>query len=89
MEKQTKERAMHRARIIAGQVRGLEDCIKREKYCIDIIHQSLAIREALSSLENLMLENHVKTHVAEQIRAGKKEKAAKEIVSVYRLAKRK
>ena len=63
--------------------------IEEEKYCIDIIHQSLAIKEALSGVEDLILKNHLSTHVIEQIKSGKELKAIKEILSVYKLSKKK
>ncbi len=59
------------------------------KYCINIIHQSLAIKEALSSLEDFILENHLSTHVIQQMKSGKSQKAIEEILSIYRLSKRK
>lgn len=63
--------------------------VGREKYCVDIIHQSSAVKEALSSVEDLILENHLKTHVVRQIKLGKKAKATKEILEIYKSAKRK
>ncbi len=84
-----KERAVRRLKIIQGQVRGLEEMVRAGKYCIDIIHQSLAIKKALSSLEDLILENHLATHAAEQIKSGRRDKAVKEIITIYKLSKRK
>ena len=63
--------------------------VEEEKYCIDIINQSLAVKEALSGVEDLILENHLSTHVIEQIKSGKEAKATKEILSVYKLSKKK
>ena len=63
--------------------------VEDEKYCIDVITQAQATKEALSSVENLMLENHLSTHVIEQMMMGKKSKAIQEILSVYKLAKKK
>lgn len=58
-------------------------------YCIRIIHQSLAIKAALSSLEDFILRNHLSTHVVEQMKSGRQRKAAKEILTIYKLSKRK
>lgn len=63
--------------------------VARGDYCIDVITQSLAAKEALSSFENEMLKNHLETHVAEQIKSGQTQKAVKEILSVYKYSKRK
>lgn len=89
MKKTIQKRALHRLKIIEGQVRGLIKMISEEKYCIDIITQSLAAKEALSGVEDLILENHLSTHVVEQIKSGKQSRATKEILAVYRLSKKK
>ena len=89
MKKDIKKRALHRLKILEGQVRGLQRMVGEEEYCIDILNQSLAVREALSSIEDLILENHLSTHVIEQIGSGNKAKAVKEILAIYKLSKRK
>ncbi|MEK7611141.1 MAG: metal-sensitive transcriptional regulator [Patescibacteria group bacterium] len=83
-----KKRSLRRLKIICGQVHGLERMIENECYCIDLINQSLAIREALLSLEKLIMENHLATHVVEQIKAGQSKKAVKEVLSIYKFANR-
>lgn len=89
MRKNIKKRAVRRLKIIEGQVRGLQKMIDNEEYCISIINQSLAIKQALSGVEDLILENHLSTHVIEQIKSGKESKATKEILHIYKLSKRK
>lgn len=84
-----RHKAARRLRIIEGQIRGLQKMVREDKYCIDIIHQSQAAKEALSSLEDLLLQNHLSTHVIEQMKAGKESKAVNEILSVFKTAKRK
>ena len=89
MRQDIKRKAIRRLKIIEGQVRGFQRMVEEEKYCIDIINQSLAIKEALSSIEDLLLENHLSTHVVEQMKSGKEAKAIKEILSVYKMSKKK
>lgn len=48
-----------------GQLEGLEKMLEGEEYCMDIMVQSLAIQKALASLNKLVLENHLRTHVQE------------------------
>lgn len=88
MKQQTKKQAIRRLRIMGGQIKGLEKMIDEEKYCIDLITQSLAVKKALSSFEDLILENHLSTHVVEQMSSGDKEKAIKEILNIYKLSKK-
>ena len=89
MEANLKKKAIRRLKIAAGQIKGLERLVSEDKYCIDVINQSFAIKNALSSFEDLMLENHLKTHAMHQIRHGKSSQVAKEILAVYKLSKKK
>ena len=89
MEKTIKKRAIRRLKIVEGQIRGLQNMVANNKYCVDVITQSLAIKEALAGVEELILENHLNTHVAEQMRSGKKNKAVREILKIYKLSKKK
>ncbi|MEO7025662.1 MAG: metal-sensitive transcriptional regulator [Leifsonia sp.] len=83
-----KKRAMHRTRILEGQLRGLEKAIENEEYCIDIITQSLAIQKSLGSLNKLLVENHLKTHVSEMFEEGgsQRDDAIVELLKVYELS---
>ena len=83
-----KKRALHRTRILEGQLRGLEKMIENEDYCIDLITQSLAIQKSLGSLNKLLVENHLKTHVTEMFQAGGDEQASAiaELLKVYELS---
>ena len=89
MKQDTKKKATRRIKIAQGQLKGLLQMIEDEKYCVDIITQSSAIKEALSGVEHLILENHLSTHVIEQMKSGKEKKAVEEILKVYKLAQRK
>lgn len=89
MRHSIKHKALRRLKIVEGQVRGLQRMVEEETYCVDIINQSLAIQQALSGVEALILENHLSTHVIEQIKAGDDKKSTQEIVEIYKLAKRK
>ncbi|MBI4079887.1 metal-sensitive transcriptional regulator [Candidatus Kaiserbacteria bacterium] len=89
MVPKVKKQALQRLKIILGQVKGLAGMVEKEKYCVDIIVQSSAIKKALSGVEDLVLKNHLDTHVMHQMRTGKGKRAAEEILKVYRLAQRK
>lgn len=89
MKPDTKKKALRRLNLIKGQLNGLIKMVDAERYCVDIITQSSAVKEALSGVENLVLENHLLTHVLEQMREGREKKAAAEILKVYKLAQKK
>ncbi len=79
------KRALHRTRILEGQLRGLAKMIENEDYCMDIIGQSRAIQKALASLDKLLIENHLRTHVAHMFEHGgeEREQAVKELLKAY------
>jgi len=82
-----KKRALHRARILEGQLRGVEKMIDDEAYCVDIITQTLAIQKSLRSLNKLLVENHLRTHVSEMFEQGgsRRDDAVDELLNVFEL----
>ena len=88
MKQEIKRLAEKRLKIIEGQVRGLQEMVAKEKYCIDIITQTSAVRKALSGVEDLILENHLSTHVVHQMKHGKVKQSVKEILKVYQLKRK-
>jgi CsoR family transcriptional regulator, copper-sensing transcriptional repressor len=82
-----KARALHRAKIIKGQLEGLLKAITAEEYCTTLLEQSLSIQRSLKSLDAFLLENHLRTHVKHQMQhKGEDEKAIKELIKVYTLS---
>ena len=89
MKGEIKKSVLRRLKIAGGQIEGLQRMVEGDKYCVDIITQSAAIREALSGVERLMLENHLSTNVVQQMKSGKSKQATNEIIKIYRLAQKK
>ncbi|MGO3701991.1 MAG: metal-sensitive transcriptional regulator [Candidatus Saccharimonadales bacterium] len=89
MKQAHKTKALRRLKIIEGQVRGLQKMIEGDTYCIDVITQASAIKEALSGVEDLLLENHLSAHVIHQVKSGEEDKATEEILKVYKLKRKK
>jgi DNA-binding FrmR family transcriptional regulator len=89
MKADIKKKAQRRLNLIKGQLNGLVKMVDEERYCVDIITQASAVKEALSGVEDLILENHLSTHVIEQMRSGKEKRAVEEILKVYKLAHKK
>ncbi len=87
LDKNLKRRAIHRIKIIHGQLDGLLKAIEKEIYCPELLEQSLSIQRSMKSLDTFMLENHLRTHVKNQIQSkNEAEKAIKELVEVYTLS---
>lgn len=64
-EKNNLEKRVNR---IIGQMNGIKNMIKDDRYCSDIIIQLSAIDKAIKSLANLMIDNHIRTCVVEHIK---------------------
>ncbi len=84
-----KKKALRRLHVIEGQILGLEKMIQDERYCVDIITQSSAVRKALMGVEDIILEHHLSTHVVMQMKSGESKKATAEILKIYRLSNQK
>lgn len=86
--KPSKEKLIRRLKIIEGQIRGLQQMIEKDAYCIDVITQSSAVKQGLTVIEDVMMENHLSTCAISQIKGGKEGKAKEEILKVYRLKRK-
>lgn len=82
------KKLIRRLKIVGGQIRGLEEMIEKGVYCIDIITQTSAVKQALSSIEDALMENHLGTCVIHQMKKGKESTAVNEILKVYRLKRK-
>jgi len=88
LDQKLKQRTVHRAKIIRGQLEGLIKAIEKEVYCPGLLEQSRSIQRSLKSLDSYLLENHLKTHVKHQMQhRGKEEgRAIKELMQIYNLS---
>lgn len=75
-------------KIIEGQVRGLVEMVEKDIYCVDVITQSSAIKQALSNVEDILLGEHLSSCVVKQIKNGDEEKAMEEVIKVYKLKRK-
>jgi DNA-binding FrmR family transcriptional regulator len=90
----TKERSdkeyrdlLHRLNRIEGQVRGIRKMVERDAYCTDILVQVAAVNAALNSFNKVLLANHIRTCVAQDIREGKEETIDELVVTLQKLMK--
>ena len=68
-----RKKLIHRLNRIEGQVRGVRGMVEKNAYCTDILTQVAAINAALNSFNKVLLANHVRTCVADNIRQGNDE----------------
>ena len=85
-EKEYKD-LLNRLSRIEGQVRGIKRMVEEDTYCTDILIQVSAVNAALNSFNKVLLANHIRTCVAEDIRAGKEETIDELVATLQKLMK--
>lgn len=90
MRKNTKKETLRRLKIIEGHLKKVIKMVEEDKYCIDILQQSLAVQNALKKVDALLLDKHLHKCVSDAFKKGKskKEKSIKELLKVFQLSKK-
>lgn len=88
IDKTNKAKVVRRLRLIEGQIRGLQKMVESDTYCIDVITQTSAVKQGLSNVEDLLLENHLDHCVKHQMATGQTTKAKNEVLKVYKLKRK-
>ncbi|PIR68463.1 hypothetical protein COU49_01175 [Candidatus Nomurabacteria bacterium CG10_big_fil_rev_8_21_14_0_10_35_16] len=88
MKDKNKDNIIRRLKLLEGQVRGLQKMIESDTYCIDVITQTSAVKQGLSNVEDLLLENHLGGCILNQVKAGQTKRAKQEILKVYKLKRK-
>lgn len=78
---------IHRLNRIEGQIRGIKGMVEKDVYCTDILVQVAAVNAALNSFNKVLLSNHIKTCVTEDIRQGKEETVDELLTVLQKLMK--
>ncbi|WP_282128455.1 metal-sensitive transcriptional regulator [Roseobacter litoralis] len=68
--KANKEKTLDRLSRLEGQVRGVAKMVESDRYCMDILAQTAAIRSAVLGVEKLILEQHAEHCVEAAIESG-------------------
>jgi DNA-binding FrmR family transcriptional regulator len=79
---QVKSKILHRLKISKGHLNKVISMIDNDEYCIDIVHQLLAVQSSLKKIDSIILENHLKTCVLESIKKGESKKVIDEVMKV-------
>jgi DNA-binding FrmR family transcriptional regulator len=79
-----KEEIVHRLKIAKGHLEKVISMVENDSYCIDVVHQSIAVEAALKKTDEVVLENHLKTCVSDSIKSGDSDEAIKELMEVLR-----
>lgn len=75
---------INRLRRIEGQVRGLQNMVEEDRYCIDILTQISSVISALENVNLILLERHAKKCLKEAYKNGKEEESVQELMEVIK-----
>ena len=85
INKKVKAKSVERLKKIEGQVRGVAKMVENEKYCIDIINQIAAAKNALDGVARIIMKRHVESCVTQAILEGRAEEKIEELIAaVYK-----
>ena len=82
-----RKKLINRLNRIEGQVRGIRGMIEKDAYCTDVLTQVAAANAALNAFTKELLASHIKTCVADDIRAGRDETIDELVATLQKLMK--
>lgn len=88
MNARVKSEALRRLRTAKGHLDHVILAVQSEKYCIDILQQSLAVQSALRAVDNIILKGHLEEHVAHAMHGKDQAKSIQEVVDVFEKARK-
>ncbi|MEK9146738.1 MAG: metal-sensitive transcriptional regulator [Patescibacteria group bacterium] len=88
MQAQVKSEAIKRLRTARGHLDHVISAVEAEKYCIDILQQSLAVQSALRAVDHIILKGHLEEHASHAMQGKNKDKSIKEVIDIFDKARR-
>lgn len=85
---QTRDDAIKRLNYIEGHLAGVKKMVDEDRYCVDILRQTFAVRRALQKLESQLIDGHLRTCVVDGVKEGREEQVLSELVELYEIADR-
>ena len=83
-----KQDALRRLSYIEGHLSGIGRMIEEDKYCVDILKQTFAVRRAIQKLESTLLEGHLHSCVIDGVKDGREDEVLGELLELYALSDR-
>ena len=85
---EVKQDCLKRLSYIEGHLAGIRRMVEEDKYCVDVLKQTYAVRRAIGKLEGLMLQGHLHTCVIDGVKDGREEQVLGELLELYSLAEK-
>ena len=81
-----KRDAVKRLNYIDGHLAGIRRMVEEDKYCVDILKQTFAVRRAIQKLESVLLEGHLNSCVIDGVKDGREDQVLGELIELYTLS---
>lgn len=88
MEPDLTKGTLKRLKYIEGHISGVRKMIENDRYCVDILHQTHAIRRSIEAMESEILKGHFETHVVDGISEGNYTHIIEELMDLYNMSKK-
>ena len=88
MQDEARADVLKRLSFIEGHLAGVRRMIEADKYCVEVLKQTYAVRRAIEKMEAIMLAGHLQTCVVEGIREGRNDAVLAELSELYEMAGR-
>ena len=83
---ESKSEALKRLSYIEGHLSGIRRMLEEDKYCVDVLKQTYAVRRAIEKMESILLEGHLHSCVIEGIKTGREDQVLDELKDLFILA---
>jgi len=83
MLKDVKKDAIKRLAYIEGHLEGIRKMIEEDRYCVDVLKQTFAVRRAIERLETRLVEGHLHTCIVEGVKGGREKQVLGELVEIF------
>ena len=83
---EAKQDALKRLSYIDGHLAGIRRMVEEDKYCVDILKQTFAVKRAIQKLESVLLEGHLHSCVIDGVRDGRENEVLDELLELFALS---
>lgn len=83
---EAKRDGLRRLSYIEGHLSGVRKMVEEDKYCVDILKQTFAVRRAIQKLEGVLLQGHLHSCVIDGVRKGREDEVLDELLELYALS---
>mgnify|MGYP000672213056 CR=1 FL=1 len=83
---EAKTDALKRLSYIDGHLAGVRRMVEEDKYCVDILKQTFAVRRAIQKLESVLLQGHLHSCVIDGVRDGRENEVLDELLELFALS---